>query len=50
MAKLPAQGVAWLSMLLLININIINCLVMVGMVEVCEAAIITAPVDYDELN
>lgn len=50
MAELPVQGVAWLSMLLLININIINCLVAVGMVGVCEAAIMTAPVDCDELN
>lgn len=33
-----------------ININIINCLVMVGMVLVCEAAIMAGPVDYDELN
>lgn len=50
MAKLPVQGIAWLSMLLLIDINIINFLVMVGMVGVCEAATMTARVDYDELN
>lgn len=49
-AKLCVQGVAWLSILLLINIIIISWLLMVGNVGICETAIMTAPVNYDELS